>query len=406
MRKGLLGIVGFVTLTVFTASFTVAQDSALRAAAGDKWVITAKAGGVNFVHGSVSIDRLTGKDGILIKGDSIQVGDRVSTGANGRAEILLNPGSYLRVGENSSFEFKTTSLEDLQVTVLQGSVILEVFAANDFRVAVSTSKDNFDLLETGVYRIDAIADGRGRIEVWKGKAEVGDETLKGGRTATTLDGQTAIAKFDRDERDGFEQWSRDRSKELAKATDSLKDRTLRTSLMRSFLGGRWNMYDSFGLWVYDARFGRYCFLPFGFGWSSPYGFGYGTNIWWYQLPPTVYYPPNRTPVAGNPPAAGTPPVGTPPRDRRPINGAKRDPNVRAEQVAPPYVKMQGSGRGTGPDGVFVGPTRSGGLGGFGADRSGNGGFSPAPSVDVSPRLPAPVAPSNPPSRGGSKSPIN
>jgi len=407
MRKGLLGVVGFLSLTIFTVSFAVAQDSALRAAAGDKWVITAKAGGVNFVQGSVSIDRLTGKDGLLMKGDSIQVGDRVSTGANGRAEILLNPGSYLRVAENSSFEFKTTALEDLQVTVLRGSVMLEVFAANDFRVAVNTPKDSYDLIETGVYRIDVSADGTGRIEVWKGKAEVGDTTLKSGRTASSLDGQTAIAKFDRDERDDFEQWSRDRSKDLAKATNSLKDRTLRTSLMRSFLGGRWNMYDSFGLWVYSAQYGRYCFLPFGYGWSSPYGYGYGTNIWWYQLPPAVYYPPSRTPVAGNPPSGGTPPVGLPPRDRRPINGAKRDPNT-ASDSAPPYAKMQGSGRSTGPD---VAPSRSGGLGGFGGDRSGSGGFNPAPSVDMSPRLPSssksePVAPSSPPSRGGSKSPID
>src|SRR5690606_31757613 len=212
------------------------------------------------------------------------------------------PGSYLRVAENSSFEFKTTGLEDLQIAVIRGSVILEVYAANDFRVSVSTPKDSYDLIQTGVYRVDVGADGSGRIEVWKGKAEVGEETLKGGRTAvTTLDGDTSIAKFDRDERDDFETWSRARAKELAKATENLKDRELRTSLMRSFIGGRWNMYDSVGLWVYDTRCGRYCFRSFGYGWSSPYGFGFRTNIRSYGLPSVVYYPPTpRGTVAGTP----------------------------------------------------------------------------------------------------------
>lgn len=405
MKKRLFGFVGLVTLAVFSASLAVAQDSTLRAAAGDKWVITAKAGGVNHVQGSISIDRSAGKSGMLLKGDSIDVGDRVSTGANGRAEILLNPGSYLRIAENSAFEFKTTSLEDLKVAVTRGSVVLEVFAANDFRVAVNTPSDSYDLIETGVYRIDVAADGKGRIEVWKGKAEVGDTILKGGRTASSLDGQTAIAKFDRDERDDFEKWSRERAKELAKGTNDLRDRSLRNSLMSSYLGGRWDMYNSFGLWVYNNRMGRYCFLPFGYGWSSPYGYGFGTNIWWYRLPTVVYVRPSvgtGGTIAGTPPPAGTPRGDgrgiRPSPDRQPIDRqgtAKR----------PPFAEMQG-GRSTG---------RGFGGGGFepssgGSSRS-NGGFSPAPSGGSPPSTPSPrIEPMGPPSGGsggGSKAkPIN
>jgi len=270
------------------------------------------------------------------------------------------------------------------------------------------------------------ADGNARIEVWKGKAEVGAAVLKGGRTASSLDGQVAVAKFDRDDRDGFETWSRDRAKELAKATNALKDRTLRTSLMRSFLGGRWNMYDSFGLWVYDASFGRYCFLPFGYGWSSPYGYGFGANIGWYGLPQAVYYPPtygSRPPGTGNPPAGGTnPPAGTPPRqfppletppgDRRPIGGRKRepigDPEAKRDQGPPPFIRMQGTGRGTGPElGGFDNPSRGGGSGNGGSSRNtGSGEFGrsipgSAPAFDPSPRLPV-QTPKMEPSGGGSQ----
>jgi hypothetical protein len=401
MKRRLVGIVGFAVLAIISASSVFAQDRTLSSVAGDKWVISAKAGGVNYVQGTVSVTRSGGINGLLLKGDAIDVGDRVSTGNDGRAEVLLNPGSYLRVAENSSFEFKTTKLEDLEILVTRGSVMFEVFADNDFKVAVATPKHKYDLVESGVYRVDVAADGNASIEVWKGKAEVGDAVLKGGRTASSLDGQIAVAKFDRDDRDNFETWSRDRAKELAKATNTLKDKTLRTSLMRSFLGGGWNMYNSFGLWVYDAQFGRYCFLPFGYGWSSPYGYGFASSIWSYRLPQVVFYPPmNSRPVAGNPPTGGstppvgipprqTPPVGVPPGDRRPIGGRKREPIGDADaKMPPPFVRMQGSGRATGRDfGGFENPSNGGGLGAQGTGEFGRGIPRSAPAADSAPRIP-------------------
>jgi hypothetical protein len=336
MKRRLFGFVGLLALAILNVSAALGQDQTIRSAAGDKYIISAKAGGVNYVEGSVNVIRAAGKSGLLLKRDTLEVGDKVSTSDNGRAEILLNPGSYLRLAENSVFEFKTTALEDLQLQLDRGSAILEVYAADDFKVSVNSPKEKFDLIQTGVYRIDIAADGKGRIEVWKGKAEVGDSVLKGGKVGVTSEGQVAVAKFDRDDRDEFETWSKLRAKELAKVTNDLKDKELRTSLMRSFLGGRWNMYDSFGLWVYSSRLGRHCFLPFGYGWSSPYGFGFGTDIWWYNLPRVVYYPPVNRPPVSAPPAGGR---GEYPGDRRP----PRPPMAKQ----PPFVDMQG-GSSTGP----------------------------------------------------------
>ncbi|HEX6279673.1 MAG TPA: FecR domain-containing protein [Pyrinomonadaceae bacterium] len=401
MRKRLFGIIGVSAVAIIGASFAFAQDQTLQSTAGDKWVITAKAGGVNHVQGEVTVTRQTGKSGMLLKGDSIGVGDKVATSTPGRAEILLNPGSYLRADANSAFEFKSTDLEDLAIFVRRGSVMLEVYAADDFKVTVNTPSQTYDLIETGVYRIDVDAQGIARLEVWKGKAEVGDEVIKKGRTASELDGQVAVAKFDRDERDDFEAWSRERAKELAKGTKELKDKSLRTSLMSSFLGGRWNMYDSFGLWVYNARLGRYSFLPFGYGWTSPYGFGFGHDIWWYGLPRTVYYyyprnyPSGSDPgtVAGTPPTGGGTPTTRTPPSRGPLRDPKREP--MGEVRNPPFVKMQGSGRGTGPvAGPMDGqPTR----GGMPTREAGRGPvFSPPARVE-SPKVEAPSAPVN---RGG------
>lgn len=414
--KRLFGSVALFVFASMLAVNVVAQNTAPRSAAGDKWVISAKAGGVNHIQGTVNVERESGRSGLLLKGDNVEVGDRVTTTENGRVEILLNPGSYLRVAENTSFEFKTTSLEDLQLSVTRGSVILEVFAANDFRVSVDTPKEDFGLIQTGVYRVDVAADGVARLEVWKGKAEVGDTVVKGGRAATSGVGDTAVAKFDRDDRDAFETWSRDRSKELAKATNSLRDRELRTSLMSSFLGGRWNMYDSFGLWVFDRRFGRYCFLPFGYGWSSPYGYGFGTDIWWYNLPRGIYYQPPtpRPPVGGNPtpPTEKVPPGGRPPMKGEDTNASRR-PSMRRDDSAGvtkrpqfenrrrPFESMQG--------GSSTGPRSSRGMdmsgdSGFGRiDRRGGGAPSSPASAPISkPSQPVYSPPPSAPIRGAGR----
>ena len=55
------------------AASAVAQNDVLRAAAGDKYVISARAGGVNFVEGAVGIIRKDGRGGHLLKGDKLEI---------------------------------------------------------------------------------------------------------------------------------------------------------------------------------------------------------------------------------------------------------------------------------------------------------------------------------------------
>mgnify|MGYP003394184613 CR=1 FL=1 len=339
----------FVAVTVAVVAFTftaMAQDRVLSAAAGDKYIISAKAGGVNFVEGTVGVVRKNGRSGILLKKDQLDIGDRVSTGADGKVEILLNPGSYVRVGGNSAFEFRTTDLNDINLLVHRGSVIFEVFASNDFIVNVHGPKSKFVLVDSGVYRLDVDRE-ESTLSVWKGKARVGGETgevMKGGRESKVDGGQVVVAKFDRDEKDELDTWSKARSKELSKMIASLDRNNVRNSLMNSYLVGRWNMFNSFGVWVYDPFLGTNCFLPFGYGWSSPYGYGFGRHIGWYRLPPVVYYP-QTTPTGG-----GTP--TTPgPVDRR--QGGGRFPSTPAEP--PPFRQMQKQ-----EGGVFFPSERGGG----------------------------------------------
>ena len=237
-------------LMAMCALAVVAQQSRLTGVTGSQYLISAKAGGVNMVAGTVTIMRKDGTAGQLVAGESMEIGDRVTTGADGRAEILLNPGSYLRVGPNSAFSFLSTDLEDLKVDLTAGTAIFEVIAADKFRVSVKTPRQQIDLTRTGVYRLDLMADGNARLAVFKGSVLLGPKEqteVRSGRAALLTTNGISVAKFDRDTKDPIDMWSKERGKDLMKANAKLEQKALRNSLLTSFDRRGWDMYNSFGL---------------------------------------------------------------------------------------------------------------------------------------------------------------
>jgi hypothetical protein len=295
MKKSLLSAVAIAVFGLLFSSFVFSQDDKMVSAAGGMYVISAKAGDVNYIEGKVSIVRKDGKSGLLLINDKVEIGDKVSTGADGKAEILLNPGSFVRLGSNAEFEFQTTDLDNLKLRLSAGSAIFEVYADNEFKVTLDLPDAAIELTKSGVYRIDVLSNGSGKVTVWKGKVVVGEEEIKAGKSAV-IKGKSAlaIAKFDRDNKDAFDIWSDLRAREAAKINKRLQRDALANSLLSAFNNGNWNLYNTFGLWVLDPFTRRWCFLPFGSGWSSPYGYGYGFNIYNCQLPPVVYTPPPTT----------------------------------------------------------------------------------------------------------------
>lgn len=300
MKKNLLFA---VLVTLLSSVFVFAQDDKKVSAVTDNYVISAKAGGVNYVEGKVAIARKDGKSGLLLKDDSIEIGDKISTGADGKAEILLNPGSFARLAENSKFEFVTTDLDNLKLKLSGGSGIFEVYADDDFKVSIDLPDADFELTVSGVYRIDVLADGSGKISVWKGKYLAGVEKteVKAGRIAIVKGkNASAIAKFDRDNKDAFDVWSQLRAKEASAINKRLQRIALSNSLLASYNRGGWNRFNTFGLWVLDPFTRRWSFLPFGSGWYSPYGYSYGFDLYRCRMPDYVYYnPPIVTPTPTN-----------------------------------------------------------------------------------------------------------
>ena len=250
----------------------------------ERFGISAKAGGVNTVVGSVMVRRKDQQPQLLSSTDNLAAKEAVTTGASSNVEVLLNPGSYLRLGENSVFQFEDISLDNLSVLLARGSAIIEATGVADMNlgIKVATAQGDFTIMRSGVYRLDVQPDSA-TLAVIKGRASFGPnktDVVKGGKVVTLANGTASIAKLERN-KDAFEAWSKQRAELLAKANSKLLNRNF-----NAFLSSSLNSWDPWlwaprraGLWTYSSRLGCYTFLPFYYGWSSPYGHYYGSYFW-------------------------------------------------------------------------------------------------------------------------------
>jgi hypothetical protein len=264
---------------IFLAVGLVACAVAARAQDREYRLVSARAGGVNFVSGEVKFRR-AGHEAWqqLATTDDLRGGDTVSTGADGRAEILLNPGSYLRLGENSEFELTDDALNSLRLRLSKGSALVEasVYDEGAFAITFDTPQTQISIARSGVYRVNALASTT-EVFVRKGSALVGRERtlLKEGKIARVgSGGAVEVAKFNKNEKDALDVWSKQRAEELAQLNRKLQVRSVNTALARmSWDNFGWGSNPS-GLWLWSASSRCYTYLPF-LGWISPYGFVYG-----------------------------------------------------------------------------------------------------------------------------------
>jgi FecR protein len=131
-------------------------------------VISARSGLVNFFEGVVFLDGqpLERKPGMFAR---LREGSTLGT-QSGRAEVLLTPDTYLRIGEDSSIRMVSGDIDDTQVELLSGSAILDSSQAPDGEfVNVIFKNTTIRILKPGNYRLDAET---AQLRVYAGEAEV------------------------------------------------------------------------------------------------------------------------------------------------------------------------------------------------------------------------------------------
>ena len=234
-------------------------------------------GTVNYIEGQAAIgaQALTDKS---VGSAKLAAGQSLST-QDGRAEILLTPGIFLRVGDRSSLQMISPGLADTIMALQEGRAMIEVAdirPENNVRIAVNGSSTQ--LQKVGLYDFDA---DRGLIRVFDGKAVVqaGGRQIdvKSGRQLNlNAAGKLKAQKFDtKASMDDFYRWASLRSSYLADAN---------VDAARTYAGGGggspggWYGYG----WYWDPSFDAYTFIPgdgifydpFGWGFYSP-GFAFG-----------------------------------------------------------------------------------------------------------------------------------
>ena len=271
----------------------------------EKFMISAKAGGINAVTGRAKVHMKGGADWQqLMVTDDLEAGDMVRTEVGARVEMLLNPGSYLRLGENSEFELVNNSLENLEVRLLRGTAIVEATGTDDTEllINISTPHTKLAIVRHGLYRLNVVPEGATELIVRKGRVMLNDSHTKvkgGNKVIFSSTSGVSVAKLqdaDKKDRNDVDVWSKERAEALAKANRRISDRML-SSAFASYRSSDWlfGSYRNSGVWFFNPLSRCFTFLPFYLGWGSPYGGSYSMALYNpFYCRGCTYYPINST----------------------------------------------------------------------------------------------------------------
>jgi hypothetical protein len=243
--------------------------------------MVARPGTVNYTEGQVELN------GQQIQGKSlgsveVAPGQVLQTEANGKAEMLLYPGAFLRLGGNSALRMISPSISDTRVELLRGEALVEVDQIQkENHLNVMENAADVHIEKKGVYSFKtepavlAVYDGKAEVQENDRSTSVG----KGKDVFLTPDGKLKAQSFDRDQTDSLYDWSRLRSGYLAEANMS-SAQTIVVDNPGWWAGTGWYWNPWFDTWAFVPG-GGFLYSPFGYGFYSP-------AFWYYNAP--VYYP--------------------------------------------------------------------------------------------------------------------
>jgi len=226
-------------------------------------VISAHSGLIHYVEGRVLLD---GKPVEVKITNFPEVKENMELRTeDGRAEVLLNPGVFLRLAENSAVRMVANKLSDTKVEFLSGSALVESsreLAQKENFVTILYKGSAAHLRKSGIYRFDSEP---AQFRVFSGEAELetGANVLivKTGRMVS-FDGLVAVEKFDAKEGDELSRWSQRRAEYVSMANVSAAKYVSNS--------GSWNSSG----WYFNPYFGMFTYIPLNGMFNSPYGYSY------------------------------------------------------------------------------------------------------------------------------------
>jgi hypothetical protein len=238
-------------------------------------------GTVNYVEGQVSIGQEV-LNSNSIGSAKLDANQFLFTGT-GKAEVLLTPGVFLRLGDNGSLKMISPDLANTEVGLEKGQATVEVTEIRpENNIQVTENGATTQLLKRGLYDFDA---ENGTVRVFEGEAAVTEGSrrvkVKGGHEVSiTNETVSKATSFDKnaDESNDLYRWSSLRSAYVAEANADAAPSYI-------YAGSDW-----YGAgWYWDPWFSSYTFIPgdgifyspFGWGFYSPFYAGWAPFGWGY-----------------------------------------------------------------------------------------------------------------------------
>lgn len=234
-------------------------------------VVSARSGLIHYVEGQVELDgkQVEYKPALF---PDMKDGSELKT-HDGRVEVLLTPGVFLRVAENSTVRMVSNKLAATRVEFLSGSVLVEsADSLKENSVTLSYKGADVRLRRDGLYRLDSEPSA---LKVYSGEAlvETADQsvTVKDGKRLP-FGGVFAAERFNSKAGDAFYRWTKRRAEYISTANISAAK-----SIYDSDSGWRSNG------WAWNPYYSMFTYVPYRGSYNSPYGYRYWSPVAVYQI---------------------------------------------------------------------------------------------------------------------------
>lgn len=189
----------------------------------------------NAVKGEVFYQREDGKFN-LEAGHKLQEGDFIRTESNSYAELLLQPGNYLRVGPESELQIFSDSNDKMRFKLNRGAISLEILAKDGERsffyeslsqvyelTRIITPSAEVFITRPGIFRINTFNAERTDLIVRDGEAVINGRLVKEKRIGAASSKGVVISETNSKLEDSFDGWGRERASQLVDANHLLKN---------------------------------------------------------------------------------------------------------------------------------------------------------------------------------------
>ena len=184
---------------------------------------------VNLVQGAVVYQREDAKFP-LEPGLKLEKGDFIKTAPNAYAELLLQPGNYLRVAADTELQVINDEHDRMRLKLNRGAISVEILSRENvggfyggyearYLIRVFTPDTAVFMAEPGIFRINATPS---ELIVRNGAAVIKGRQVKGKRRAVVSNENVTITEIDSKIEDPFDAWARERADTLVRANKALK----------------------------------------------------------------------------------------------------------------------------------------------------------------------------------------